>query len=117
MQNSELRPLRLNAFQMLALRLAHRGPVRFRLAPICPERPGELGTTVFFYDKNGRFHRDKGPAVLHANGSREYYRHGLLHNENGPARLMIDGRTEFWIAGKQAEPGHACPQAPKNRFA
>ena len=113
MPHAELRPLRLNAFQMLALRLSHSGPVRFRRAPFCLDRPDELGTTVFFYDKNGRFHREKGPAVLHANGSREYYRHGQLHNENGPARRMSDGRTEFWIAGVQVDPPQATAEAKK----
>ena len=48
------------------------------------------------YYKNGRLHRDDGPAVVWANGREAYWKNGLLHRDDGPAVVWADGRVEYW---------------------
>ena len=74
--------------------------------------------------KNGRLHREDGPAVVYGDGTREWYRHGrlhrvggpatwspagferwyrdgTLHRTNGPALTSLTGQQEWWIDGTQ----------------
>jgi hypothetical protein len=47
---------------------------------------------------NGEYHRELGPAIIHPNGTKEWYQDGLRHNPKGPA--VIKGiREEFWVNG------------------
>lgn len=56
------------------------------------------------YFKEGKEHRDSGPALMWNTGSYQYYEHGLLHNGNGPAchyvlkSMVIE---EYWLNGVQ----------------
>ena len=49
-----------------------------------------------WYDKNNKLHRDDGPAVEYANGSKEWFQHGHLHREDGPAVEWCNG-TKIWF--------------------
>ena len=51
------------------------------------------GTTIY-RDKNKKYHREDGPAVIYPNDNKEWYRHGKLHREDGPA-VIRDG-SEYW---------------------
>ncbi|MHA6897984.1 hypothetical protein [Ralstonia pseudosolanacearum] len=80
---------------------------------------------IKFY-KNGRFHREDGPAIKWESGSEEWYLNGWLHREgkpavehpgayrawfvygfphreDGPAVEWLDGmgRSQWWICGTQ----------------
>jgi len=49
---------------------------------------------------NNELHREDGPAVERADGSRRWYLHGKLHRTNGPAIEWANG-THFWyLSGK-----------------
>jgi hypothetical protein len=84
-------------------------------------------TDMIFRKANGERHREDGPAVIRANGDREWYQHGdlhredgpaverangdkewwandVLHREDGPAVEHADGTVEYWIDGEQVEP-------------
>jgi len=50
--------------------------------------------------KNGERHRDDGPAVIHANGNREWYKNGKLHRHDGPAVIYKNGDKEWYKNGK-----------------
>ena len=54
----------------------------------------DIGTTCY-YNSVEQLHRDDGPAIEWANGTRHWYQNGLLHRTNGPAVLCADG-TELW---------------------
>jgi hypothetical protein len=54
---------------------------------------------LFYFDEEGRWHRDDGPAFEWLDGSREWYCHGKLHREDGPARVMQDGSKEWFFEG------------------
>ena len=45
---------------------------------------------------NGKLHRDGGPAIEKANGTRLYYRNDKLDRDDGPAVEMADG-TRMWF--------------------
>ena len=51
-------------------------------------------------DAKGDLHREEGPAVVGANGYKEYWIHGELHNEEGPAVVYPDGTVEYFIHGE-----------------
>jgi hypothetical protein len=53
------------------------------------------------YFKNGEFHRQDGPAVEQADGTREWYLNGKHHRQDGPAVERADGTREWWLNGKQ----------------
>ena len=46
---------------------------------------------------NGKLHREDGPAIECANGAKRWYINGFLHREDGPAVEYTNGRTEYWI--------------------
>jgi len=75
------------------------------------------------HEVNGQLHNTKGPAVVHKDGSKEYwfegqlhredgpalegsdgfqawYKHGSLHNTNGPAVVYANGDKEYWVDGR-----------------
>jgi hypothetical protein len=51
------------------------------------------GTKCWF--KDGKFHRENGPAREWADGTRYWYKNGKWHREDGPACDYSNG-TKFW---------------------
>lgn len=49
---------------------------------------------------NGEIHRENKPAVIFANGDTQWWHHGLLHRLNGPAIETYNGMPQWWINGK-----------------
>ena len=45
--------------------------------------------------KNGKLHREDGPACEYTNGTKYWYKNGKLHREDGPAVEDADGK-KFW---------------------
>jgi hypothetical protein len=45
---------------------------------------------------NGKLHREDGPAVEYADGSKEWWINGQCHREDGPAVEYADGTTKEW---------------------
>jgi hypothetical protein len=45
----------------------------------------------------GIVHRENGPAVEYANGSKHWYKDGQRHRENGPAVEYADGSKQWWV--------------------
>jgi len=51
------------------------------------------------YLLNGELHREDGPAIELANGTKIWYIHGKCHREDGPACEYTDGDEEYWHRG------------------
>ncbi len=49
--------------------------------------------------RDGKLHREDGPAVEWATGDKEWYRDGKLHREDGPAVEWADGDKEWYRDG------------------
>ena len=49
---------------------------------------------------NGELHRDNGPAVEWASGSKEWWFNGEYHRVDGPAMELANGRKEWLFHGK-----------------
>jgi len=48
---------------------------------------------------NGNLHRENGPAIEGANGDKWWYLNGKCHREDGPAVEFANGETRYWING------------------
>jgi hypothetical protein len=53
-----------------------------------------------WYDKDGKCHRDDGPAVELANGTKVWYAHGKLHRDDGPAIEYANGDKAWYVHAK-----------------
>jgi hypothetical protein len=60
----------------------------------------EFGTT-FWFNSQGQLHRENGPAIEYADGSRVWCQNGKVHRVDGPAIEYGDGSVEYWISGKE----------------
>ena len=58
------------------------------------------GGTQHWTDKDGREHRDDGPATIWQGGAQEWYQHGVLHRDGGPAITESNGAKEWYQHGE-----------------
>ena len=57
--------------------------------------------TVRYRNSDDQLHREDGPAIEWADGSRFWYRNGKLHREEGPAVEWADGSLQWFLDGKR----------------
>ncbi len=55
----------------------------------------------FWYDLEGNFHREDGPAIEFASGSKVWRIHGKMHREDGPAVEYVRG-GKYWYYYNEA---------------
>ena len=55
---------------------------------------------VIYFNHKGEMHREGGPAVVHDNGTKEWYLNGLQHRKDGPAVEYSTGSKVWWLNGK-----------------
>lgn len=53
-----------------------------------------------WYDDNGQYHRDGGPAIEIENIGRGWFKHGAPHREDGPALELANGTQRWHLHGK-----------------
>ena len=51
--------------------------------------------TIRYYNKNGKFHREDGPAIEYPIGRKYWYLNGKFHREDGPA-IEYENGDKFW---------------------
>ena len=56
---------------------------------------------IQYFDENGLFHREGGPASVRPSGTQVWFRHGFKHREDGPAMLWDDGTISYYLKGVQ----------------
>ena len=54
-----------------------------------------------YYNDAGHFHREDGPVIEFANGTKQWIINGKLHRENGPAFEKSKGDKEWFINGER----------------
>lgn len=54
-----------------------------------------------FYCKNGKRHREDGPAIVYKCGTRKWYVNGKFHNECGPAIIWDGGDEYYYLNGQE----------------
>jgi hypothetical protein len=57
------------------------------------------GNTWYYNDLN-QYHREDGPAIEYANGTKSWFLNGQPHREDGPAVECADG-TKYWCRNGQ----------------
>jgi hypothetical protein len=50
--------------------------------------------------KNGLLHREDGPAIEWSNGIKFWFKNGKRHRDDGPAIEYPSGEKEYWLNGK-----------------
>ena len=68
----------------------------------------------YWYDVQGRWHRDGNPAVILSDGFEAWFRHGLRHRDDGAAVIFPDGTQQWWSNGhlhRSDGPAVATPDA------
>ena len=58
------------------------------------------GGTKWWY-RDGKLHREDGPAVECADGYKSWYRNGKLHREDGPAIEKANGTKQWYLNDKK----------------
>jgi hypothetical protein len=61
----------------------------------------ELANGTKYWYRNDQLHREDGPAVERADGTKAWYLNNQLHREDGHAVEFADGRKEYWLLGIQ----------------
>jgi len=51
--------------------------------------------------KNGKRHKEDGPAIEWQNGDKSWYIDGLRHRDDGPAIVHANGYTCWFVNGKE----------------
>ena len=65
----------------------------------------EKGTTRWYKDaKCTILHRENGPAVEWAGGTKSWYQNGQLHRTDGPAIISKTCVPSFWLNGEYMTP-------------
>lgn len=57
------------------------------------------GTKTWYL--NGKLNREDGPAFEREDGTKRWYLNGKLHREDGPAFEQADGSKEWWLNGRE----------------
>ena len=60
----------------------------------------ECGTRRYF-NANGQLHRENGPAIEYADGSKSWYKNDQYHRTDGPAIDWTRGRKAWCINGEE----------------
>ena len=58
------------------------------------------GTRTEWYNLEGNYHRENGPAIEYADGDKYWYMNGKLHREDGPAIEYANGSKYWHMNGK-----------------
>lgn len=61
--------------------------------------------TLLWHDLEGKLHRVGGPAVIKADGTKEWWLDGKRSNPDGPAIERPDGSKEWYLDGKKNREG------------
>ena len=56
--------------------------------------------TVHYLNKDGLVHREEGPAIITAQGTRKWALNGKLHRTDGPAIIYSDGVKVWYLYGR-----------------
>jgi len=51
----------------------------------------------FWFDSDGRRHREDGPAIEFTNGAKYWLIHGKYHREDGPAYESVTGNKAYYL--------------------
>jgi hypothetical protein len=54
----------------------------------------------YWYNENGNYHRDDGPAIEFTSGTKMWHINGVNHREDGPAIMYSDGECQWYINGE-----------------
>jgi hypothetical protein len=84
------------AAAIVGARLLVGGNPEWGVSDGCHRQNGDV-----IYIRHGLLHREEGPAVEQADGTKQWHRDGKLYREDGPAVERASGTKEWWRDGKR----------------
>ena len=54
---------------------------------------------ICWYNQDGLRHREDGPAIEYASGSKSWWKNGQYHREDGPAIENVNGSKLWYLKG------------------
>jgi len=51
--------------------------------------------------RDGKYHREDGPAMIFKDGSKHWYKNNLRHREDGPAIIYPDDTEYYYLEGNR----------------
>ena len=54
-----------------------------------------------YYNTDGQLHRENGPAIEYADGSKSWCQNDQYHRTDGPAIEFVNGTKEWYINGER----------------
>lgn len=75
------------------------GKVELKAGDLWIDGKHTINTDCAIYYKNGKIHREDGPAIEWSDGSQYWYFEGNLHRKNKPAVIQMAGLCEWWENG------------------
>jgi len=61
--------------------------------------PAFISKHIKIWYKNGKYHRENGPAIVWKDVDEEWRANGKKHRLDGPAVTWDNGKKEYWISG------------------
>jgi len=81
-------------------------PTIIRISGILTKTSSTWGTGCKIWIKNGRRHRESGPAVIYANGAEIWYLNGVIHRGDDKPAVNHDDLKEWWVDGFRHRDGN-----------
>lgn len=63
-------------------------------------RKANVLENTYYFNEDGQWHREDGPAIEFADGTRKWYVNDVIHRDNGPAIEGPDGYKAWYFNGK-----------------
>ncbi len=60
-----------------------------------------MDENTYYWNEQGQFHREDGPAIEWQNKTKSWYLNGLRHRIDGPAVEFVNGDKYYFIIGKE----------------
>ena len=72
---------------------------------------------IEWYNLDGQYHREDGPAFEQPNGDKSWWINGQLHREDGPAIEYANGHKEWFLNGQNhREDGPAVERSNGDKY-
>jgi hypothetical protein len=56
----------------------------------------ESGSKIY-RNKEGKLHRDEGPAIIYKDSTQMWYQNDMLHREDGPSMICPGGQVNYFL--------------------
>ena len=74
--------------------------ISWDIVPTYHHKETDPSGNTYYYNEQNELHREDGPAMEWANGTKQWYVNGKCHREDGPAMEWANGSKYWYVNGK-----------------